>query len=81
MKNQMPKTIGDYILLLTEAKEKFGNLEVYFVYAEDQTSNPDVHYEIGDAVIYTPVITTSLYPVKSNVTSSEEKSRLIFVLE
>lgn len=79
MKNQMPKTIEDYICLLTEGKEKFGNLEVYFVYDEDKTSNPDEHCAIGDTVIYTPCTTTSLYPVKSNVTSSEEKSRLLFV--
>ena len=79
MKNQMPKTIDDYILLLTEAKEKFGNLEVYLVYDKDEISNPDEHFETSDVVLYNPVITTSLYPVESNVTSSEEKSRLLFV--
>ena len=80
MENQMPKTIDDYIILLTEVKKKLGgNLEVYFVYDEDETSNPDEHYEIGDVVLYNPVITTSLCPVKSSVTSSEEKSRLLFV--
>ena len=75
----MPKTIDDYILLLTEAKEKFGNLEVYLVYDKDEISNPDEHFETSDVVLYNPVITTSLYPVESNVTSSEEKSRLLFV--
>lgn len=80
MKNQMPKTIDDYILLLNDAKEKFGgNLEVYLVNFEDHIYNPEQHYGIRDVMLYNPAMATSLYTVKSNVTSSEEKLRLLFV--
>ena len=51
MQNQMPKTLADFILLLTAAKEKYGNLKVRYILDSDYVNDSDEYSEFEDIVI------------------------------
>ena len=69
MQNQMPKTLADFILLLTAAKEKYGNLKVRYVSDSCCTNDSDEYSEFEDIVITGGV--ESL--VRSNQSSDNER--------
>ena len=53
MKNQMPKTIDDYIILLNEAKAQYGgNIGVKYVNEKDMIDSAGHHYDFDDIVIF-----------------------------
>jgi hypothetical protein len=69
MQNQMPETLADFILLLTAAKEKYGNLKVRYVPDSNYINNSDEYLEFDDFVIAGGV--ESL--VRSNQSSDNER--------
>jgi hypothetical protein len=69
MQNQMPKTLADFILLLTAAKEKYGNLKVHYVPDSCCINDRDEYCQYGDIVIAGGV--ESL--VRSNQSSDNER--------
>jgi len=69
MQNQMPETLADFILLLTAAKEKYGNLKVRYVFESGNVGDSDEYNEFEDIVIAGGV--ESL--VRSNQSSDNER--------
>lgn len=51
MQNQMPETLADFILLLTAAKEKYGNLKVRYTPDSGYGTDSDEYYQFADIVI------------------------------
>ena len=51
MQNQMPDNLADFIVLLTAAKEKYGNLKVRYVIEDSYIGDSDDYCEIADIVI------------------------------
>ena len=47
----MPETLADFILLLTAAKEKYGNLKVRYVPEDRYVGDIDEYCEFADIVI------------------------------
>ena len=69
MQNQMPDNLADFILLLTAAKEKYGNLKVRYVSESYSVNDSDEYYVFNDIVITGG--TESL--VRSNQSSDDER--------
>ena len=65
----MPDNLADFILLLTAAKEKYGNLKVRYVPDSNYVNNSDEYHEFEDIVIAGGV--ESL--VRSNQSSDNER--------
>ena len=51
MQNQMPDNLADFILLLTAAKEKYGNLKVRYVPEDGCVGDSDEYCQYEDIVI------------------------------
>jgi hypothetical protein len=51
MQNQMPDNLADFILLLTAAKEKYGNLKVRYLPEDGYVGDSDEYYQFADIVI------------------------------
>lgn len=69
MQNQMPDTLADFILLLTAAKEKYGNLKVRFISESNCVGDSDEYFQFEDVVIAGGV--ESL--VRNNQSSNDER--------
>ena len=69
MQNKMPETLADFILLLTAAKEKYGNLKVRYIPESYNVNDSDEYYQFEDIVIAGGV--ESL--VRSNQSSDNER--------
>lgn len=69
MQNQMPETLADFILLLTAAKEKYGNLKVRYTTDGGCIGDSDEYCQFEDIVIAGGV--ESL--VRSNQSSDNER--------
>lgn len=51
MQTQMPDNLADFILLLTAAKEKYGNLKVRYTPEDGYVGDSDEYCEFEDIVI------------------------------
>jgi hypothetical protein len=76
MQNQMPDNLADFILLLTAAKEKYGNLKVRYVPESVCVGDSDEYREFDDIMIAGGV--ESL--VRNNQSSDNERY-FLFVTE
>lgn len=71
-RSKSPQNIEDFIALLQDVKQKYGNLQVRRV-TEDYINDPDEYAEFSDIMITTPA--------KSLIRNEDEtESCLIFVL-
>ena len=75
MQNQMPDNLADFILLLTAAKEKYGNLKVRYAPESCHVGDTDEYYQFSDVVIAGGV--ESL--VRSDNCSSDNERYFLFV--
>jgi hypothetical protein len=75
MQNQMPDNLADFILLLTAAKEKYGNLKVRYAPESSCVGDSDEYTMFSDVVIAGGV--ESL--VRTNTYSSDNERYFLFV--
>lgn len=49
--HNLPRTLDDYILLFTEVRKKYGNLDVVYITDNCNVNDVDEHLEFSDVLI------------------------------